>query len=67
MTAKKQTIEDRVDAIEAHLGLTDTNKDPITAEAQAEADEKAAAKNPPPNDGAQLANPQDHGNQNAAG
>jgi hypothetical protein len=42
--ADKPSIEDRVTAIEAHLGLTDTNKDPVTAEAQAEADEKAAAK-----------------------
>jgi hypothetical protein len=45
MTAKhKLSAEGRLERIEAHLGLEDTNTDPVTAEAQAEADEKAAAK-----------------------
>jgi hypothetical protein len=45
MTAKhKLSAEGRLERIEAHLGLEDTNTDPVTGEAQAEADEKAAAK-----------------------
>lgn len=38
---KKLTTDERLDRIEEHLGLVDTNKDPITAEGQAEADAKA--------------------------
>lgn len=45
---KKLTTDERLERIEAHLGLEDTNKDPVTAEAQAAADEKAAAKGDEP-------------------
>lgn len=41
---KKLTTEERLDRLEANAGLEDTNKDPVTAEQQAEADRKAAEK-----------------------
>jgi hypothetical protein len=41
---KKLSTDERLARIEEHLGLDDTNTDPVTVEGQREADEKAAAK-----------------------
>lgn len=41
---KKLSDAERLDRIEQHLGLTDTNTDPVTVEAEQEAAEKAKGK-----------------------